>query len=197
MLVTDDIHILTISETHINNTFDDTVVITSTENGGGVAVYIQNHIPVKLRDDLMLNTVEIIWLQVHLPHLKPILEGSCYRPPSANSQYLDNVCEMLDNTVCDINREVYFLSELNIDWLSSSYPLRKKLQIVTSACKLDQVVSQPARVVTNSRGIKSTCINHNFTNAVEMCFKAVSKSIECSDHNIVAISRKTSSKGWA
>jgi hypothetical protein len=58
--------------------------------GGGAAVYIQNHIPVKLREDLMLNTVEVIWLQVHLPHLKPILVGSCYRP-SVNSQYLDNV----------------------------------------------------------------------------------------------------------
>jgi hypothetical protein len=56
----------------------------------GVAVYIQNHIPVKIREDLMLNTLEVIWLQVHLPHLKPILGGSCYRP-SVNSQYLDNV----------------------------------------------------------------------------------------------------------
>ena len=28
--------------------------------------YIQDHIPVKLRDDLMLNAVEVIWLQVHL-----------------------------------------------------------------------------------------------------------------------------------
>ena len=123
-------------------------------NRGGVAVYIQNHIPVKLRDDLMFNTVEVIWLQVHLPHLKPILVGSCYRP-SANSQYLDNdnMCEMLDN-VCDINREVYFLGDLNIDWLSSSCPLRKKTQTVTNACNLDQVVSQPTRVVTNSTGIK-------------------------------------------
>jgi hypothetical protein len=75
-------------------------------NGCSVAVYIKNHIPVKLREDLMLNTVEVIWLQVHLPHLKPILVGSCYRPPSANSPYLDNVCEMLDN-VCDINRGIF------------------------------------------------------------------------------------------
>ena len=94
--------------------------------GGGVAIYIQNHIPVKLRDDLMLNTVEVIWLQVHLPHLKPILVGSCYRPPSANSQNLDNMCEMLDD-VCDIKREVYFLGDLNVDWLLSSCPLKKKL----------------------------------------------------------------------
>ena len=123
-------------------------------NGGGVAVYIQSHIPVKLRDNLMLNTVEVIWLQVHLPHLKPILVGSWYRPPSANSQYLDNVCEMLYN-VCFINREVYFLGDLNIDWLSSSCSLNKDLQTVSSASNLVQVVSQPASVVTNSTGIKS------------------------------------------
>ena len=81
------------------------------------ALYIQNHIPVKLREDLMLNTVEVICLQVHLPRLKPILVGSCYRPPSANCQYLNNICDMLDN-VCDI-REVYFLGHFNFDWLSS------------------------------------------------------------------------------
>ena len=74
----------------------------------------------------MLNTVEVIWLQVHLPHLKPILVGHRYTPPSANSQYLDNMCEMLDN-VCDINREVYFWGDFNIDWLSSSCPQSFKL----------------------------------------------------------------------
>ena len=79
LLVTDDIHILTISEIHLDNTFDDTVVaihgfkIYRNAKGGGVAVYIQNHIPVKIRDDLMLNTVEVIWIQVHLPHQKHIL----------------------------------------------------------------------------------------------------------------------------
>ena len=75
-------------------------------NGVCVAVYIKKHILVKLREDLMLNTVEVIWLEGHLPHLKPILVGSCYRPPGANSPYLDNMCEMLDN-VCDINRSIF------------------------------------------------------------------------------------------
>ena len=70
------------------------------------------YILVKIREALMLNTVEVIRLQVHLPHLKTLLLGSCYRPPSANSQYLDNMCKMLDN-VCVINREVYFLGDLN------------------------------------------------------------------------------------
>ena len=37
----------------------------------------------------------------------------------------------------------------------------------------------------------STCIDHIFTNAADICFKLDSKSIGCSDHNITAISRKT------
>ena len=121
----------------------------------------------------MLNTVEVIWIQVNLPHLKPILVGSCYRPPCANSQYLYNMCEMLDN-VCGINRELYFLGELNIDCLSSSWPFRKKLQTVTSAFNLVQSTYQG--IYKQQTGMKSsTCI---------------SKSIGCSDHNIVAICRK-------
>ena len=103
----------------------------------------------------MLNIVEVMVHLVHLPHLNPIIVGSCYTPPSANSQYLDNMCEMLDN-VCDIKREVYFLGDLNIDWLSTSCPLKKKFQTVTSACNLVQVISQPTRVVINSTGMTST-----------------------------------------
>jgi hypothetical protein len=64
--------------------------------------------------------------------------------------------------------------------------------MITSACILVQVISQPTRVVTNSTGMKSsTCMDHVLTNTAEICFKAVSKSIGCSDHNIVAISRTT------
>ena len=44
---------------------------------------------------------------------------------------------------------------------------------------------------TNNTGTRSfTYINHIFTNAVKLCSKAISVSIGCSDHNIVAISRK-------
>jgi hypothetical protein len=41
----------------------------------------------------------------------------------------------------------------------------------------------------------STCIDHIFTNAAEICSKALSKSTGCSDHNIVAISRKVPKAG--
>ena len=156
MLTSENIHILAISETHLDISFDDTAVAIQGYNiyrrdrnayGTGVAVYIQSHILVMLREDLMSSVIEVLWLQVDLAHLKPFLLGCCYRPTSANSQYLNNMCEMFD-TVCDVNREVYFLGDLNIDWFSSSCPLKRKLITVTSACNLVQVINQPGCLQT-------------------------------------------------
>jgi hypothetical protein len=100
------------------------------------------------------------------------------------------MCEMLDS-VCDVNREVYLLGDLSIDWFSSSCPLKRKLLIVTSACNLVQVINQTTKVFTNTTGTRSsTCIDHICTNTVELCSKAVSVPIGCRDHNIEAIYRK-------
>ena len=59
----------------------------------------------------MTNKLEVLWLQVHLPQL--LLLECCYRPPSANCQYLENMCVMLDK-VSDANGEFFFLGDLNI-----------------------------------------------------------------------------------
>jgi hypothetical protein len=67
LLGTEDIHIWTIYETHLDNTFDDTVVAIHgykihrkerNAKGGVVAIYFQNHIPAKLREDLMLKLLK-------------------------------------------------------------------------------------------------------------------------------------------
>lgn len=63
---------------------------------------------------------------------------------------------------------------------------------VTNACSLTQVITQNTRVCTNSAGkMTSTCTDHIFTNAAGLCSKGDSVPIGCSDHNIVAIARKT------
>ena len=185
LLVTNYIHIMTISNSLGQYLWwysgSNTWLYHLQKIQKGVSVYIQNHIPIKLREDITLNTAEVLWLQVNLPHIRPILVGSCYRPPSANSQYLDKMCKMLHN-VFDINRGIF---SGWFDWLSSSSPLKKKLKTLTSAWNLVQVISQPTRVVKNSTGMKSsTFIDLIFTNAADICFKTVSKSIGCSHHNM-------------
>ena len=78
------------------------------------------------------------------------------------------------HSVWDVNRDVYFLGDLNIDWFSSICPLKRKLLTVTSACNLVQVIHQPTRVLTNITGTRSsTFIDHIFNNTVELCSEAV------------------------
>lgn len=61
-------------------------------NGGGEAIYVQNHLPSKVCQECMCFNVEALWLQIHLPHLKPVLVGCCSRPPSADSQDFNDEC---------------------------------------------------------------------------------------------------------
>ena len=72
----------------------------------------------------MCSNVEALWVQIHLPHLKPVLVGCCYRPPSTNSQYFNDMCDMID-MVADSKTEIYLLGDMNIDWLDTNCSLKK------------------------------------------------------------------------
>lgn len=67
ILLEGHLHILGITETHLDSTFGDSLlhiqgysIYRKDRNvrGGGVAIYIQEHIPVKLRMDLMISEIE-------------------------------------------------------------------------------------------------------------------------------------------
>ena len=200
LITSETISVLAVSETHLDNSITDTGVGISGYNifrndrnifGGGVAIYIQNNIPVRVRSDLMVPGIEALWLEVHLAHCKQFLVGCVYRPPSSNVQYVEELCSMLIR-VTDMAREVYVLGDFNIDWLSESCPLRKKLNSTALICNLTQMVNKPTRVHCNEAGRTSaTCIDHIFTNNIDLCSNAVSVTVGFSDHNIVAFVRKT------
>ena len=80
----------------------------------------------KLRNYVTAADIEVIWLQINLPHIKPLLIGCVYRPPSANVDYLNQMCLMLDQ-VCDLGHETYLLGDTNIDWNSSNCPLKARV----------------------------------------------------------------------
>lgn len=120
ILSSDNFHILPLSETHLDSTFDDTSLAIQGYNifrkdrnacGGGVAFYVQNHLPVKVRTDLMSPDIEVLWLQVCLKYMKSTLIGCCYRPPSAHSWYLDKICDILDQA-SSLGHEIYVLYQL-------------------------------------------------------------------------------------
>lgn len=118
------INILAISETHLDDSITDSAVSINgftifrkdrNRFGGGVAIYVQNHLPVKIRHDLMKEGIEANCVQVYLPHLKTILVCCFYRPPSADALYMNRLCEMFDR-ISDLNGEIFLLGDMNVDW---------------------------------------------------------------------------------
>lgn len=85
-----------VSETHLDDTIENAAIPIPGYNvfrldrdrfGGGVAFFIPDHIPVKIRNDLGMTGVEALWLQVYTSHQRPIRACCCYRPPSSNIEY--------------------------------------------------------------------------------------------------------------
>ena len=73
VMKSNDIHIMAISETHLDASFENIELAVEgytlcrkdiSRYGGGVALYVQNHIPVKVRNYLMMDDIEALWIQV-------------------------------------------------------------------------------------------------------------------------------------
>lgn len=71
----ENINVLAVSEMHLDLSITDTGVAIPDYNifrndrnifVGGVTIYIQSHIPTKVRSDLIVPSIEAFWLEVHL-----------------------------------------------------------------------------------------------------------------------------------
>lgn len=154
------IHILAVSETHLDATVLDKEISIDGYNifrrdrnkhGGGIALYIRDNFPAVLCSEFISDGLESLWVKVHLPHLKPVLIGCCYRPPGTDVQYLNDLCVLIDR-VTDVNSDIFLLGDMNIDWFANQCPMKQKLVSLIAACNLSQMISQPTRVFTNSAG---------------------------------------------
>lgn len=62
---------------------------------------------------------------------------------------------------------------------------------MADACNLSQVMTKPTRISNTAVGAKkSSCIDHIFTNLLKHCSQADSVAVGCSDHNLIALTRK-------
>ena len=84
---------IALSETWLNDTVTDQEVRVEgysvirkdrDRQGGGVCLYINEDLAFSERRDLENDNIEAVWADIILPKTKPILVGSCYRPPKQN-----------------------------------------------------------------------------------------------------------------
>ena len=154
-------------------------------SGGGVAIYIEDHIPYNVRPDLANTKLESTWIEVCFPKTSSILIGCIYRPPDSRNDFFDELEQMLSKVMSE-NKETYLLGDFNSNALNTN-PLMTKLTEVTSELYLNQLINEPTRVTANS----ATCIDLIFTSIADKVIQSGVIQAGISDHYMPYFVRKS------
>ena len=80
----------------------------TTANGGGILIYLSNHINYVRRHILESPNIESIWIEVKIRNSKSFLLCSVYRHPSSTSKWYDSFSTQIDKSHA-ITDEIYIM----------------------------------------------------------------------------------------
>jgi len=159
--------------------------------GGGVGIYIKDHINFKVLDGLSVfvdRIFESIFIEVSLPDSnKKILIGSVYRPGSAhptlsNTEQFTQFIEIFSNVLSDAHSKfenVYIFGDFNLDLikLNKNKQVKEYVDLLFSFGFL-QIVTRPTRLSSSS----ATLIDHIITNVSHPVYETSILTASISDH---------------
>lgn len=137
---------------------------------GKAVIYEQNHFPIKVRNNVINQVVEALWLKIHWSHY--LVHGCCHRPACSTLTIM-----WYASKVTDVDIEVY-------SWGYLICALKERILVVMNVNNMTQMMmNMPTRVCSNMSGIISTCIDHIYTNASGFSSVAISSLVSLSNHN--------------
>ena len=146
-------------------------------------MYIRSDIPFSQRHDLGSDDLEILCCDILLPKTRPIVVGTCYRPPK-QTDFIDKLEELLFKIRTD--SEIYLLGDFNICFFQKYTSFCKKYLDVLRMFNLKQLITAATRVTSSS----SSLIDHILSNCCEKICQSGTISIGLSDHFLTYMTRK-------
>ena len=202
LITQESLDILLLNETWLSTTIDNSEVNVpgyalyrndrNGRQGGGTAVYIRETIQASFRSDLLEShpELEMCWLEIVAKSRKdkPLLIGTVYRPPLANTDYSEKILDMLDSISTE-GLDIVLTGDLNYNYLEEI--TKRKVVYIENLYSMKQIVTKPTRQVltknteTGRLSVSSTLIdvilttcpgNHTYTHV---------KDYTISDHNLI------------
>ena len=184
--------VISITETWIDDTISNAELKIDGYNilrqdrsrsGGGVCAYIREDLAFNPRTDLFNEHVEAIWFEILLPKCKPIVVGTCYRPPKDKDflEHFESIMSLI-RTDC----EQIILGDFNICFLHKQSGLFKRYLDVLTFFNCCQLIADPTRITDTS----STLLDHIVCNNTEKICQSGTINIGLSDHSIIYCTRK-------
>lgn len=194
----ENVDFIALNETRLDSTIADNQVKLENydiirndrnRNGGGVCVYLKNHINYRVRTDLMPNETEAIVIEILKPNSKPFIVISAYRPPCLNP---DIFFEKISNTIKTLDlkdMEIFLLGDLNCDLLCTrNYRATSLLKSFSEVYQLEQLINEPTRCTQNTK----TLIDVIYTNRPNRVVASGVLHLGISDHSLIYTIRKIS-----
>ena len=107
-----------------NSIFDTEIAVHGYElvrndrhrNGGGVALYIRDSINYKIRNDLAIDSLEIVTVEIFKPKSKSFLINTWYRPPNTSIDLFEDYKICIQKMDAE-DKETICIGDFNCDWL--------------------------------------------------------------------------------
>ena len=147
-------------------------------------MYIDSTLPIKRRNELDAMLCESLWVDLSLPHTKPITLGGVYRPPNTSVEFNDNWEQVLTSATIK-DSELYILGDFNCDTLTKKGQQSKIIRTAKDN-QPHQMIKKPTRVIDHS----STCIDLVFANHIDKVIDSDVTKTATSDHYIVYLTRR-------
>ena len=96
----------------------DIVRLDRNRNGGEVVVFIRGNISYIIRQDLVIDSLELLCIEVRKQKSKPFLIATWYRPPNSSNDLFQKFEHFL-KLVDDENIEIIIAGDLNCNFLES------------------------------------------------------------------------------
>ena len=153
---------------------------------GGVCTYISDKLAYNDKPNLLDNHIEAIFVDILLPKTKPILVGTCYRPPNDNNFY-SNLETMLLQNVNFHEQEIFILGDFNTDVNSTrGSSLCKSLMSWMKSMDLHQLIKDATQITANS----STVLDLIITSEQDKISQSGVLDYQISDHCPIFCTRK-------
>ena len=124
-----------------------------------------------------------ILLELLLPTTKPIIVGTCYRPPK-QSNFIDCLENILSQLRADC--EIIVMGDFNICVMDSSSYLHQAYNRVIKPIDLKQLIKEATRVTNKTRSL----LDHILCNTSEKISQSGVISTGLSDHFLTYCTRK-------
>ena len=162
---------------------------TST-SGGGILVYISNHINYVRRHDLESSNIESIWLEIKIINSKSFLLCSVYRPPTSKSEWYDSFSTQIEKSL-EVSDEIYIMGDLNVNVNRQNATLNcTKWKHITELHDLHQLIHEPTRVTARS----STLIDHLYVSHPDKVTECFVPKTAIRDHYPICFTRCTAKR---